>query len=162
VLEIVDRGSTALKVSVAEALGRRLKLLLTARKLQVVPDLIQSVHQAVEHLRSVDGGRGQAEALRAARDGGEVDGLDVDGVHLQESIGDLFALDCIADHHRGDVRLGGHEGEAPLQKLDLECTSVLVHLSALQSRGREVLNGGQGRGADRGRDGSGENETRGS
>jgi uncharacterized membrane protein YfcA len=55
---------------------------------------------------------GEAQALGAARHGGEVDRLHIGAIFGEQDVADLLGLDRIADHQRHDVRDGGHHRQA--------------------------------------------------
>src|SRR5690348_8061682 len=77
-------------------------------ELQPLPDLDQRLGQLVHHLGRVLRSGREAQPLGAARNGREVDRLDVESVLGEQDVADLLRLDGGADQKRDDVGLARH------------------------------------------------------
>src|SRR5690348_1650557 len=92
--------------------------------------------------------------------GREIDRLNIDGVAVVQVVGSLLAEARITDEHGHDMARRGHNREIGLLEAALQQSrTVLVPLAQLL-RSLDVADAGDRAGADRGRQGGGEDEAR--
>ncbi|KAI7491309.1 5-aminolevulinate synthase [Hortaea werneckii] len=125
---------------------------------QLIPDAVERLAEVVAVLLDVARGRGDSETLLADRNGGVVDGLDVNLVLLEQEIGCGLGNLGVADEYGDDVRRVRDDGDVHLSESALYSTSVELLEAAVALVCLLVLNGSLGSSHGRWREGSGEDE----
>ena len=85
-----------------------------SRKRTLRPQVVQRAHQMVNILIGVQRSGSDAQALGFHRHRRVIDRLDINAVIVQQDVADPFRLLGIPDHHRNDMAVIGHVGNAHL------------------------------------------------
>ncbi len=135
-----------------------LRVVDAARQIERFPDLDQRVAQGFDHHVGMERRRGDAQPLGALGHGRVVDRLDVDIVPVHQHVGGCLAGLGLTDNQRHDMGLGRHDRQTRFGQNLLGPFSLALMAGALVVRVLQMLDRRTGSGAERRRQGGGEDE----